>query len=107
MLMDLPHELIYTIASHLPPKDILNFRNVCKQIHNILEKEKSAIMLGQCLSYNNNLLSDYSLNSIQEMFENYNIRDHKIHKKYGHYDIKLFWASRRSRVVDALIPTHW
>ena len=111
MLMDLPHELIYTIADHLPPRDIINLRNVCKQFHNILEKEYSAIKLQQCLT--NNILEDYSksfeeyLRFIQEIFEHYNIRDHKIHSKYGNYDIKLYWASRRSRLVDALVPTHW
>ena len=113
MLMELPYELIYTIADHLPPRDILNFRNVCKQIHNILEKENSAIILGQCLTYNSNILSSYSINFIeylkfiQEIFENYNVRGPKIQRKYGNNDPKLFWASRRSRTVDALVPTQW
>lgn len=126
MILDLPDEMIYTIASHLPPRDVLNLRSTCKRTSILLARERSVIILDKCIKQNFHdtiddmpvVLHNFAenlkecLNFLQKIFEIFNDgqRSHPLYPepvRYIKHDVKLRSVSRRSRTVDALVPMMW
>lgn len=126
MILDLPDEMIHTIATHLQPMDVLNLRSTCKRTSILLSRERSVIILDKCIKQNFHdniedmpvVLHNFAenlkecLNFLQKIFEIFNNgqRCQPVYTepiRYIKHDIKLRSVSSRSRTVDALVPTMW